>query len=284
MALPTPTSTAVFTVIGAGGFVGRRMVEYLRNRGYHVRAPGRQESSQYFSQPLGHIIYCAGLTADFQQRPFDTVEAHVTLLAQLLQRAQFDSLVYLSSTRLYDNLGAIDAHESLALHLDPQQPRHLYDLSKALGESLCLTAGQGRARIARLSCVFEGFDDADGFVPALLRQVRAARQLTQGPMCTVEVDSAPELERDYVHLPDVLTALEHIALRGQYGIYNVAGGCNIRNSALFDYISTRWSCQIQPLRSAVNATPRINVERMRTEFGWSAHDFWSVLDSLGEER
>lgn len=271
-----------FTVIGASGFIGSRLVAHLRAQGHAVWAPAR-DAAALFEQPLGHVMYCAGLTADFQARPFDTVEAHVGLLARLLQRAQFESLVYLSSTRLYDSLGAVEAHEALPLILNPAQPRHLYDLSKALGESLCHTVGQGRARIARLACVFDGIEDADGFVPALLRQVQSALRAAQGRSCELAVDSAPDLERDYVHLPDVLSALECIAVRGQQTVYNVASGANVRNAELFDYIERRWNCRLHPLRSAQAAAPRIRVDRMRTEFGWQARDLWSVLDSFMDE-
>lgn len=245
-------------------------------------APARDEAA-LFDQPLGHVMYCAGLTADFQTRPFDTVEAHVGLLARLLQRAQFESLVYLSSTRMYDSLDTAEAHEALPLMLDPAQPRHLYDLSKALGESLCHTVGQGRSRIARLACVFDGIEDADGFVPALLRQVQAARRAAQGQPCELAVDSAPGLERDYVYLPDVLRALECIAIRSQQTVYNVASGANVRNAELFDYIERRWNCRLQPQCNTRSTAPRIRVDRMRAEFGWQARDLWSVLDSFKDD-
>lgn len=271
-----------FTVIGASGFIGGGLVPHLRARGHAVAAPARDEAA-LFEQPLGHVVYCAGLTADFQARPFDTIEAHVGLLARLLQRARFESLVYLSSTRLYDSLGPVDAHEALPLRLDPGQPRHLYDLSKALGESLCHTTGLGRARIARLACVYDGMEDADGFVPALLRQVQSARHAAQGRPCALAVNSSPGLERDYVHLPDVLHALECIAVGGQQSVYNIASGANVRNAELFDYIERRWNCRLQPQHDAQASAPHIRVDRMREEFGWQASSLWSVLDSFKDE-
>jgi len=33
----------------------------------------------------GHVIYCIGLTADFRQKPFETIEAHVSKLAEVAQ-------------------------------------------------------------------------------------------------------------------------------------------------------------------------------------------------------
>ena len=92
-----------FTVIGAGGFIGSRLVSALTARGEKVISPHRTQQD-FTGEELGRVIYCAGLTGDFLQRPFDTVEAHVTLLANILKGAGFERLVYLSSTRVYDSL------------------------------------------------------------------------------------------------------------------------------------------------------------------------------------
>ena len=47
------------------------------------------------------MIYAIGVTADFRTRPFETMEAHVSVLCEILRDARLDSLTYLSSTRLY---------------------------------------------------------------------------------------------------------------------------------------------------------------------------------------
>ena len=99
-----------WTIIGAGGFIGGRLTQALRARGEAVYAPSR-EDRDLFERDLGRVFYCAGLTGDFAVRPFDTVEAHVTLLAQVLAKARFERLIYLSSTRLYDSLGAAGGGE-----------------------------------------------------------------------------------------------------------------------------------------------------------------------------
>ena len=270
-----------FTVVGAAGFVGARLCATLQARGAQVWAPARREPWPW-QVPLGHVIYCAGLTADFLARPFDTVEAHISHLAQVLQhgleRGSMESLVYLSSTRLYDSQVAGVANETAVLSLDPANPRHLYDLSKGLGESLCHVAGQGRARVARLACVYEGPQDADGFLPALLRQVLQAR--ASGAR-QISVQSSPHFTRDYVHLDDVVDALIRIALQGQASVYNVASGANVSNAELFDYFERRWGCAAKPLLDTRPApTPRISTERLRTELQWQPRGLLAALDSL----
>jgi len=187
-------------------------------------------SAQWPSQGrhLGHIFYCAGLTADYARRPVDTVEAHAALLSRVLASDNWNSLVYLSSTRLYDHqlLGRGGA-ETGSLQLDPAQPRHLYDLSKLLGENLCHVMGEGRARVARLACVYQNDADPDGFLGHLLRRI-----LKASPDETILVDSSPSFERDYIHLGDVVDAMIRIAVDGSQTIYNVASGVNVKNAEL----------------------------------------------------
>ena len=164
-----PPST--FTVLGASGYIGSRLVAHLQAQGHTVWAPTRGDT-EVFTRPLGHVIYCVGLTADFRTRPFDTVDAHVGLLAEVLRRAQFDSLLYLSSTRVY--MGAASTHEDAPLSVLPGDPSYLYNLTKLTGESLCHACGRPGVRVARLSNVVgPGMDSASGnLVADLLRQAR----------------------------------------------------------------------------------------------------------------
>ena len=273
----TPSRGA--TLIGGHGFIGRRLRARLERDGWACWVPLRDDP-QLWQRDLGHVFYCAGLTADFAQQPFDTVEAHTSLLNRVLRDARFESLVYLSSTRLYDGLGESagegDATEDRSLYLSPDHPRHLYDLSKALGESLCRVAGQGRARVARLACVWSEGDDAEGFLPELLRQVREGRiAAAAGPARRqiVRVDSSPHFARDYVHIDDVLDALVALATSSGFAIYNVAGGCNVGNAALFKCIGAASDCEVVAGHDrAAPAPPRISISRMAGAFGWRPGD------------
>lgn len=264
------------TVIGAGGFIGRRLAAHLREHGWDCRAPDRG-SKDFMLRPLGTVFYCAGLTADFARRPHDTVRAHVELLNDVLEHGAFDSLVYLSSTRLYDGrLGSDGAvvDEDTPLALDPAQPRHLFDLSKALGESLCRQDSFGRARIARIACVYSGgADDVDGFLGTLLARLRAP---DRGPV--LEVDSSADAARDYVHVDDVVEALVAIASRGTRPLYNVAGGVNVSNRELFSRLGALAGCELRARRDGpMPAAGRVSIERMKSELGWQPR---ALLDEL----
>ncbi|MBX3482754.1 NAD(P)-dependent oxidoreductase [Phenylobacterium sp.] len=202
------------TVLGGAGFVGARLTARLRDAGLDPWVPARGDPD-LLARDLGTVFYCAGLTADYDRRPFDTVEAHSTLVSRIIEAGRFDKLVYCSSTRLYDGQRKDVVHEAEPLVLDPADPRRVYDLSKALGENLTLARSGGRGAVARLSNVFDWEDGAPGFLSEWLIEARANRDLV--------LQSSPNIARDYIHLDDTVAALIAIAERGQ-GIFNVAAG------------------------------------------------------------
>jgi len=243
-----------FTVIGAGGFIGGRLAAALRARGDSVYAPARGDEG-LFDQDLGTVVYCAGLTGDFHVRPFETVDAHVGLLVQVLAKARFERLIYLSSTRVYDSLGAAGGDEADILAFDPAAPRNVYDLSKALGENLTLARSDGRGAVARLSNVFDLAEGASGFLPELLREARHTRTLGR--------DSVPGAVRDYIHADDVVAGLLAMADQQAQGVVNVARGENVSNAELAQvFAESGWTLNLAPDRSMPLA-PVCATERLR---------------------
>lgn len=234
-----------YTVVGATGFIGGRLEADLRAAGHTVYAPARAPDA-LFGRELGKVFYCAGMTADYASRPFETVEAHVGLLARLLREGRFERLVYLSSTRLYDGELAGSAAEGEDLRLNPANPRHLFDLSKALGEHLCLTASGGRASVARLSCVYGWEPGASGFLSEWLR--RAAREKS------FRLDSASGLVRDYILLDDAVAALRAMLDLDVQGVVNVASGENVSNGELLAvFAACGWSVELARASARQNA-------------------------------
>lgn len=263
---------ARFTVLGANGFIGTHLVRHLRARGLDVSAPPRGEAVPQGN--LGHIAYCIGLTADYLKRPFDTVEAHVSLFSRVLREVDFESLVYLSSTRLYDT-GGTSGREDDDLILNPGNSRHLYDLSKGLGEALCQVCGNGKARVARLSCVYSDDLAADTFLHQLVQSALREGNLT--------VESSAGNARDYIHVEDVCEAIVEIALNGRRPIYNVASGANVTNRDLFQWVERHTGCRItvtEPLSKGSESAPVIDVSALREDFGLSPRSLRDALPLL----
>jgi nucleoside-diphosphate-sugar epimerase len=215
----------VITVLGAKGFVGKALSKYLRALGHHVYEPER-EAPEIMQRPLGIVYYCIGLTSDYSKRPFDTVQAHVSYLACILEKAKFEHIIYLSSTRLYDSLSTAEAYGNSPLSLSPNNPRHLYDLSKALGENLCLTVAAERSSIVRLSSVYDTKLSSPSFLSELVQRMQNER--------TLIIDSSPGYCRDYITLDDVTLSLFTIGAQRARGIYNIASGVNTYNQEIAD--------------------------------------------------
>ncbi len=252
----------VFTVLGAQGFVGQALSQWLHARGHEVHTPARQLSPAELSASLrGHVVYCIGLTADFRSRPWDTVDAHVGLLRQLLAHGQFQSLTYLSSTRVY--LGSGAGHEDAALTVLPQQPDQLYNLSKLMGESLCHAAHcpERPVRVVRLSNVVGGDLSSDNFIYALLREALASGQI----LLNSSLDSA----KDYIVLADVIRMLEQIARDGQARCYNLASGQQLQNRDIIKFIANITGARVNISRLAEDICfPPINIDRIKKEFNF----------------
>ncbi len=265
---------ARFTVIGARGFIGGQMIAHLAGRGHAVAAPGRGEMP---APEPGHVIYCAGVTADFRTRPFDTVDAHVTHLAAVLRRARPQSFLYLSSTRIYE--GAESGDEGTPVVLDPTDPGALYNATKLAGEALCLSRPDATVRVARLSNVFGApmLDDGPPRADFLAAIVREAAE--DG---AIRLRTTASSAKDYVSVEDVARALERIALAGTHRLYNVAAGRNTTHGALVERLSAITGCTVEVAPDATTvAFPKIDTSRLAASFG--PDEPWepaSVLDRL----
>jgi nucleoside-diphosphate-sugar epimerase len=250
---------ARFTILGGAGFIGAHLARRLRACGDEVARPGREAA---LDGDLGHVVYAIGLTADFRGRPYATIEAHVSRLSRLLERARFESLLYLSSTRVYAH--AANANEDAVLPVDPRDPDDLYNLSKLAGESLCLGYDLETARVARLSNVFGPPADGAGMHPASLIAGLVRSAALDG---RVRLRSAPDSAKDYVDVDDVARALRQIALHGRRRLYNVAAGTNVSNRELAEQLARMTGCSVEYAEGAPTVVfPRIRTERLEAEF------------------
>ena len=253
----------MITVLGASGFIGSRLVRRLEALGREHHAVGRHDVLP--AGPLGHVVYCIGLTADFRSRTFDTVEAHVCKLLDVLRHADFESLLYLSSTRLY---GASDSTAEEALIR--VSSRDVYNASKVAGESLVLNC-ERPGRVVRISNVYGDDFSSNNFLSTIIRDA-----ITQGK---VVLQTSAESAKDYISVDNVVDSLIAIATRGKEQIYNLATGVNVSNAQLAETLR-RLGCTIEYSQSARLVTfPPINTDRLRAEFELQMSN---VLDDMPE--
>jgi len=258
-----------FTVLGSSGFVGSNLIDYLSCSGINCYAPMRDDTA-IFKNNLGHVVYCIGLTADFREKPFETVNAHVCYLAHILKNIKFDSFLYLSSTRIYR--GTDSTNEDALIKTDPSNPDALYNISKLMGESLCLSSKLPNMRVARISNIFGNDFSSSNFLTSILREAIIDNKIIS--------KTTLSSQKDYISIHDVVKLLPLISQKGEYKVYNVASGINVSNHELMNKISMATGCKVEvvPRADLVNY-PQISIKRISAEFNFQA---LSILDSIDD--
>ena len=256
-----------FTILGSSGFIGSHLANHFDQVGIPYYAPLRNDPN-IFEDNLGHLIYCIGLTADFREQPFNTVKAHVCYLLNILENTSFDSFLYLSSTRIY--LGSKTTNEDRSLRVNPTNKDDLYNISKIMGEALCLSSSRPNVRVIRLSNVYGSDHKSTNFLTSIIQEALINKK--------VVLRSSLESAKDYVSIDDVVALVLQIAIKGQYSIYNIASGTNVSNQTLLSNLQELTGCTVEVLpNTKAIIFPKIAISRICNEF-----DFYptSLLDSL----
>lgn len=257
-----------FTILGATGFIGSHLVKFLRNKDIECYAPDVR-NDDIFNDYLGNVIYAIGVS-DFLNRPFTTVDAHVCILRKLLEKSQFDSFVYLSSGRPYYQSDS--THEDDELRVNPSNPNDLYNISKLMGESLCINCGKENIKIVRPSNVVGIGSPPNLFIPSIIHDAVYEKKIT--------LHSTLDSEKDYVYITDVVNILFEISIKGKPDIYNIAMGKNTKSKEIIDEILNLTGCDIEISKNAKRfSSPLISIDKLNTQFGFKPS---SIVDKLDE--
>jgi nucleoside-diphosphate-sugar epimerase len=265
---------AKFTVFGATGWIGASIIRNFVSNGHEVRAVSRAAWPPAGSN-LGHTIFTIGLTADFRDRPIETAQAHVGILTDVLERYSYETFIYFSSTRVYR--GAVATAEETTLVVNPANPDDSYNITKLAGESVCLSLGDPRVRVIRLSNVIGRGDHSNNFLSSVIAEARQTGR--------VLFRTSPDSEKDYIGLEDVLTLTALIALHGRERLYNVASGRNVTHREIANLIAGHLGADVEFAADAgTTAYAPISIDRIRREFGFAPVKFEDVLVDIFNSR
>lgn len=306
-----PLTSALVT--GAGGFIGRALVECLTARGVRVRGidrPARADGVAIIPAELtdlgvtrdavealkadlvpgATVFHLAGLAsaAACRRDPAAAFTANVTVTANVLEACRLAGLsriVFPSTALVYALPAPLPVREDT-----PLGPRSLYGATKVAAEFLLAgyAADFGFSiDIARLGNVYGPGGPADSVVVTLLRQVLGEGRVRLRTLAPV---------RDFVLRDDVAEGLVRLAEAGGergWRAFNLASGTPTSIADLADLAGRTVGRALPPVESepGTRRDDRIvlDVSRLRERTGWApgitlADGLVRTLRAMGEAQ
>lgn len=234
-------------VLGASGFIGKSVTEYLNNKKYELITPSSQECDllsvkqvrQYFegiTTPV-QIVFCAGILGR-RENSFSSLLKNIQMIQSLADMApslSIRSVVHLSSTDVYGSPTGIITENTII------SPRSYYGLSKFSGEMIFNMESffSIPVTILRIPGIYGAGDHQKSIVGLFLDQLA-----NNG---VVNINGDGSALRDYVQVNDVCRLVEHFLCSPYQGRVNVATGQSI---TIKDLVSI--------LGKALGVSPKIN--------------------------
>ena len=257
------------TIFGGLGFIGSHLCKSLEKDGYPYQIVGPEDPLP--TGNLGNVFYCAGITADFRSRPFDTIDAHISTLSRVLKIGKFSTFIYLSSARLYRHSSL--TNEDCKFTVDPLDLEDLVDISKLSGESLCLSMQNEKVRVVRLSNVFGEDYLSKNFLTDLIESALVREK--------IHLSSALTSSKDYIDVESVVSLIRNISERGKHRLYNVASGYNISHQKIVFLLKDLTGCSVTVEEGATALKwPIINIDRIIQEFDFQPISLLDKLEDL----
>jgi nucleoside-diphosphate-sugar epimerase len=199
------------------------------------------------------------------------MRAHVSKLLEVFEGSSFESVTYLSSTRVYER--GCSGDEKASLVSNPSDIADYYKISKIAGEAACLSHPLSTVRVVRLSNVVGLELPPVTFVPSLIQDA-----LRQGK---IVLRTALESSKDYVLMKDVVSMLPRIAMEGVERAYNVASGGQTTHEELVKRISSIIPCGYEVSPGAPRQSfPDVSIRRLSQEFSFQPTTVMDELPSL----
>lgn len=222
-----------YTVFGGRGFVGTEFVKQLNDANHTVFVPKRDDDS-IFERDLGTIIYSAGY-GDCKKDPYNVLDANVNLLRELLDKAKFSKLIYISSARVYMN--QTDTFEDSHNIVCNNDSRRLFNLTKLVGEELCFKSNRN-CTIIRPSNIYGLALNSPLFLPSIVRD-----SIKTG---VVNMYVPRHYEKDYVSVENVVSTTIKLACMETLDkeVINIASGINVSAEEIANVLINNTDCKV----------------------------------------
>lgn len=183
----------------------------------------------------------------------------------------FQSFTYISSTRVYYNSN--HGSEERDLVINSNNIEDLYNISKLMGESLCLNCRKKNIKVVRLSNVCGDDFNSNNFLYSIIRDACNKGEI----ILKTPLDS----EKDYIGIKDAVNMIIKVSDSNNYGIYNLGSGENISNKAITDILKEITNCSVKVDDNAkVVKFSNINIDRLKKEFGFQPLETKELIKGL----
>ncbi len=244
-----------FTIFGHTGFIGSHLKKKLSNQNLILPKRGQIKIKKF----LGNIIYCIG-SDNWMNEHYDSYMANIGLIPEIINKNNFKSFTFLSTTRIYKK--SINTSENSSFQINPNFKDDYYNIKKICAESFLLSQKK-KIKIIRLSNIYgENFSS-----PLVLPNFINSAILKGKINITINKNS----KKDFLSINDALDLIYKICTKGRGEIYNLASGKMISLIQIAKKIQRITGCKITlKNQKIIIKEPNINISKLKKEFKFKA--------------
>ena len=221
-----------YLVIGNKGFIGSRLVKYLKKKNYKVY----NSKSSFNCNENTNVIYCIG-SDDWLKKPLKTYESNFIHLFNVIKKINnFKSFIFLSSTRLYLDNPKKKVKEKDNLIIKSNK-RYIFNIQKLLSESLLMNSiKNSNIKIIRLSNIYSYELHQKTFLSTIIKNSIIKKK--------IEISLNINSSKDYISIDDAIRNIYLLSKKNVSGIFNLGSGKNITVKKIIGKIKEITGCEV----------------------------------------